>query len=341
MEDGMAREVVRPGGFKGIFLRTNTPTKERAPVPVREPKVAPSQTPAPDRPLQPRREKKPLGKGAKAVLNTLTALALIEGTGAVVKELTNERPASVRTIIPDLVWPYTMVKDRTHKEAPVPSYFDPEAKKGTVKEGVNRIIVSQDVLESAYEKKVAENKDSGHPAVIFPVKLIPGQRFNYEYKEPVTSGVDSVTGEPITHDASGAFRMNLDKGESIIAPVKNAQIFKRTAVINGQRYLVSIYAKFEQNGREFAFAFASGDGRKLIPQNGVMDAPDLPTTNNWRNDAQNGLILPLGMEIVTSSLDSNLPDNANFSTKNPETGRWESVKPDYIMDASPTKLIGP
>ena len=338
----MAREVVRPGGFKGIFLRTNTPTKERAPVPVREPKVAPSQTPAPDRPLQPRREKKPLGKGAKAVLNTLTALALIEGTGAVVKELTNERPASVRTIIPDLVWPYTMVKDRTHKEAPVPSYFDPEAKKGTVKEGVNRIIVSQDVLENAYEEKVTENRDSGRPAVVFPVKLKSGERFGYEYKSPITPfEANPATGERLIIESPGAFGMNLDKGQSIIVPAKNAQIFKSTAVIDGQRYLTSLYMKWEQNGREFAFAFASGHGKKLVPQNGVMNAPDLPTTNNWREDTKDGLTLSLGIEVVTSGFDSNLPDNANFSTKDPQTGRWTSIKPVYVTDNSTQQLLGP
>ena len=340
----MANQEVGGPGIFGI----STPTRERTAISViTEPKTRPAPVfPEPEKP--PKTKKFLIQRLARAI----GAIAIFGGGGlAIQHHVQNQEDISPRGIVRDIgAIPITFGEDfnwllqkfglKVFAEN-VPDYFDPDAKKGTIEEGVNRITVSQDVLESAYEKKVAENKDSGHPAVIFPVKLIPGQRFNYEYKEPVTSGVDSVTGEPITHDASGAFRMNLDKGESIIAPVKNAQIFKRTAVINGQRYLVSIYAKFEQNGREFAFAFASGDGRKLIPQNGVMDAPDLPTTNNWRNDAQNGLILPLGMEIVTSSLDSNLPDNANFSTKNPETGRWESVKPDYIMDASPTKLIGP
>ena len=340
----MANQEVGGPGIFGI----STPTRERTAISViTEPKTRPAPVfPEPEKP--PKTKKFLIQRLARAI----GAIAIFGGGGlAIQHHVQNQEDIGPRGIVRDIgAIPITFGEDfnwllqkfglKVFAEN-VPDYFDPDAKKGTIEEGVNRITVSQDVLESAYEKKVAENKDSGHPAVIFPVKLIPGQRFNYEYKEPVTSGVDSVTGEPITHDASGAFRMNLDKGESIIAPVKNAQIFKRTAVINGQRYLVSIYAKFEQNGREFAFAFASGDGRKLIPQNGVMDAPDLPTTNNWRNDAQNGLILPLGMEIVTSSLDSNLPDNANFSTKNPETGRWESVKPDYIMDASPTKLIGP
>ena len=341
----MANQEVGGPGIFGI----STPTRERTAISViTEPKTRPAPVfPEPEKP--PKTKKFLIQRLARAI----GAIAIFGGGGlAIQHHVQNQEDIGPRGIVRDIgAIPITFGEDfnwllqkfglKVFAEN-VPDYFDPDAKKGTIEEGVNRITVSQDVLENAYEEKVTENRDSGRPAVVFPVKLKSGERFGYEYKSPITPfEANPATGERLIIESPGAFGMNLDKGQSIIVPAKNAQIFKSTAVIDGQRYLTSLYMKWEQNGREFAFAFASGHGKKLVPQNGVMNAPDLPTTNNWREDTKDGLTLSLGIEVVTSGFDSNLPDNANFSTKDPQTGRWTSIKPVYVTDNSTQQLLGP
>lgn len=294
---------------------------------------------APDRPRV--EVKKPVkGKGLTGVrlfLGGLAALGAVETGGAVYTEYTNNVPlsADIPTLIQDVVWPKTLLDNTILKEKALPN-FDSTADRGIVEAGINTVAVSNDVLKNAYEEQVAQNKDSGRPTVLFPIAFTAsGQRVGYEYQKPITPLVDSVTGKPITIESPGGIDVMLTKGDAIVVPAENTQIFQSPkANIDGTEYFTGMFMRFEQNGRQFAFAIGGGDVRTFTAQNGVTNAPVIPQTNNWKDDAKNGLILPLGTSAATVNFNPNVPTYINFTVKNPETGRWESIKPIFVTDNS-------
>lgn len=349
--DNMAREIdggrVNRGPLgignilgRGILRTTDAPPRGQVitiPKPVApQPDIVirPQPTPEPEQPPT----KKPGGKKKPNFFVRAIAAGSMLVAGGVQAKMDYDNIPAVHRIVDNLL-------GKASAENAL-DYFDPDAMKGTIREGVSRITVSEDVLRTTYKEQVEQNKNSNHPVAVYPVKF--GDRSNkelgYERQAPIAGLINAETREPIIEEAPGAFEMRLTAGDSLIIPAEDSQVFKSTAVVDGQRWLSSVYVKYTQNGQEYAFAATSDNVKTFIPQNGLIGAPDLPTGNYWREETRSGSGLPFPFVETFVTVSANSTIRANFSMRDPETGKWNSVAPDYVVQnstSSQNQLIGP
>lgn len=224
-------------------------------------------------------------------------------------------------------------------EAPTPTAFDSSVNKSSVENGINAVTVLKTDLLKEYVEQSAQNKDSKNPTAIFPVIFTaPGQRVDYEYQKPFIAGTDSQTGQPVTIEKPGTIHAKFNKGEEIPVPVENAEIFQfPPRIIDGKQYFVGVWMKFQQNGETFAFGISADDVRTFIPIGEVVNAPLVPVNEGGTllfSNAKNGLKLPFTTPVIRVNIETNLSSGFSFSRYNPETGRWESKRPNFVTDKS-------
>jgi hypothetical protein len=137
----------------------------------------------------------------------------------------------------------------------------------------------------------------------------------------------------------------IDKGQGIIVPTENAEIFQMTPkTVNGKEYFRGVFIKWEQNGQTYMLGLSTpSDVRTLEPLDNIKGAPAIPTDTTGSpvfNEAKNGLKLPLGTIVCKANL-SNPDMNFILNRYNASNGRWESVKPNFVTDTATgqTRLV--
>lgn len=288
-----------------------------------------------------RKSKKPskIGKKTRIALAGLAAVGAVETTGAVFNEQINKKPLSISTIGEDVMWSVNILTDLLNPKV-IPSTFNPDSDMGIVKAGVNATsVASTEILRNAYLEQVTQNND-GHPTIVFPATFTTdGKIINYEYQQPLLVGTDSKTGEPVYLDRPGTIRVHFDVGEEIIIPAENSEVFQfPPQIIGGKEYFVGLWIKFQQNGETYAFGISAADVRTFTAIGEAINAPKVPVNKGGTlllNEAKDGLKLSLGTPVarVNINTDPNLGFTGfSLSRFNPETQRWESIRPNFVTD---------
>lgn len=328
---------------------------------------------------KPTRQRKPQETKGRRILrnigfSVLGVVAIAEIAGALYVEYDDPKPTSVHTILDeDLQWPLdlafsklrpakpepishpisisspddgntnTAIESPAKKPETISSAFDPKADKGTIGIGDNLIPAMPDVIREAYREQLEKNTKG--PTVVFPVKFTaPRQTIDYEYQKPFSPGKDSLTGEPVTFERPGSIKVLLNKGQEIIIPAENAQIFQlKPSTIDDQKYFAGFFIKWEQDGEIYTLNIVGVDARTLKP---LGDAVNAPVVTDLKQ-AENGLKLPFGTPVAIVDFERFYDDpynvHLNFNKFNPETQRRKSIRPNFVTDDSDgqTKLLSP
>lgn len=336
MGDTMSPEMGR-GPDKGVFkMVTKGATRHASSPPIATPDK---------RPRVKIKQPEETGSRGQTAARIAAAILLAETAGATVTELRNEQPISPQTIVADVMWPYTAIEGLIKQEPPIPLEFNPDLDKSSLGSEVNTIATPQEQLKIAYNQQVEENKDSGRPTVLFPVAFTAsGQRVDYEYQAPLTNGIDSVTGQVVIQERPGTINTTYERGEIISLAMENAEVFQfKPATVNGKEYFQGFFIKFQQNGELFGLRIAQSDVKTFQPLIDTSNIPFVPEGEGGGlllTEAKDGAKLPMLTNLISINTD-NPQVILNFNRYNPKTGRWESVKPNFVVGKSNerTKLL--
>lgn len=302
-------------------------------------------------------QKKKTSKVAQNVARAaITGIIALEGAAATATELTDKdsflnnpshtiQQQTGYDLLHSLDWINNLRVEKVPPSLDSNASFDSNARRGTIEEGINTISVSQDKLLQLYKEQSVRSNEN--PTVVYPVAFTTdGQKTDYEYLDPIKQ-TDSSTGQVFYLEKPGSINVGITKNEALIVPSDNAEIFQfKPIILNGKKYFVGVFIKWEQNGQTYGLRIgASTDVRTLNPLENIKSAPFVPTNEGGTlllSEAKNGLKLPLGIAICRIDL-SNPNVKLNFDRYNPNNGRWESIKPNFVTDNSDgqTKLALP
>lgn len=257
---------------RGIFVRTNVPTRETTIPVLPKPEVAPSSTPPQSE--KPQKTKKPLIQ--RLVQNLTVRLGLVTlalgGSGYAAYQ---EIPAVHRTV--DNLFGRVSTED-------VPNTFDNNLDKGVI--GDNNIVR----MTRKEIQKLPKFDKNGKILRTFPVALTAGEQVQYQKEFSggmVHPGIDV---DPLT--TKNVIKFTISAGKPIIASA-NGYLFEG---FGGGLVLISL----DRNGKPSSqlYDLNSVDAFQMI-----VDAPKLSEDNNNGKEWGKGLPVLNGEEIALTTKD--------------------------------------
>ena len=293
------------GAGRGIFGIT-APTRERTATPVREreKELAPPPTPQEVRDanagkLAPRGILKKVLDTAKKhpVVTTGATLAAIAGGVAAFEAYQGNIPGIHRSV-----------------EEAIPTHFDNNADHQLLQAGINANPIASTELNTALKDSIKPLEEKSFPQVemLLPVQLNPNERVEISKFwvrsafNPIAEKTDNlVFGKEITIPK---------KGDKIIVPVENAEIFQISPyVVDGQSYFNGVLIRFKgPDNMVYELAIkSSNEVTDLGAMDVIKNAPTIGDDEGYsgpimHKDTINlkGLALPPGTPILISSKDN-------------------------------------
>lgn len=223
------------------------------------------------------------------VLATTIALTGVEGAGAMVQENINHEPVSGHTLVQDAMWPATLIGNLLGEK--VPSVYDSNADKQTIKAGVNtQPITDADLakIETNITPPPNPLEEHGLPALpefnlLTPFLLKEKDQIDI-FKGYSGPGVDVATGKVVEPLHAGFLRFTVAReGTEVMSGIVDPELklieaFKnKPFVVNGREYFGGETLKITRtDGTQYYVSFSSpNDVRALTPLPVLNDAPTI------------------------------------------------------------------
>jgi hypothetical protein len=260
---------------------------------------------------QPRETKPKKSKTAQKIIGYgLGGLMALEGIGATVTELTNDKPFSITQTLPeDLLHPYRLGLKNVEL---VSTKFDNNLDKQTIRAGINATPISREELSALLTDTVKPVETGQFPniSIIMPVELSNDQAveestlYYSQTFNPVTERVEASL-------PTGKRFLIPNKGTKIIVPVDGAEIFLRTSYeVKGQSYFDGIMIQFDgPDGTRYSISICSPDDvRQLLPMDIIKEAKE-------QKAGVKGIPVPAGTPVLITNMDNtNIQINLSFSS---------------------------
>ncbi len=260
------------------------------------------------------KKKKPLGVVGRTVLATVLGFTAVEGIGAVVKELNNDKPAAVENIPSDLAWPGDVLNKILGHD--VPSVFDRNADEATIKAGVNaEPVTDADLAKIKTNITPPPNplEEHGLPALpefnlLLPFILQDGDRIDMSkgYSGP---GVDVDTGKVVEPRHAGFIKFTVAReGTEVTSGIydpeaTSIEVFrKKPFVVNGTEYFGGVTIKVtRKDGTQYGGGyFSPKDVRGLTPLPILNNAPTFEDTKDLMS--KKGIIVAYDTPIMKTGI---------------------------------------